>query len=135
MKSPLTFNTIAAIAILFLNQNALAYSNDSDKKAECKPPKMLEFTLQEYLQPERLEVRPESEFSFKLSGGTPAEKIQVTAKDKPLAIETKRNTSFTLIKGKLPPELTGQFVRLNVIVNTELGCISRDGWLVKVAAQ
>lgn len=135
MKSNLIFNAIGLTAILLLSQNSLAYSNDSDKKEVCKPPKMLEFTLQEYQQPERLEVPPESEFSFKLSGGTAAEKIQVIAKDKPLAVDIKHNTSFTLIKGKLPAELTGQFVRLNVIVKTELGCISRDGWLVKVAAQ
>lgn len=135
MKSSLIFNAIGLTAALLLSQTSLAYSNDSDKKEVCKPPKMLEFTLQEYQQPERLEVPPESEFSFKLSGGTAAEKIQVTAKDKPLAVDIKANSSFTLIKGKLPAELTGQFVRLNVIVKTELGCISRDGWLVKVAAQ
>ncbi|MEQ1637229.1 MAG: hypothetical protein ABL903_11090 [Methylococcales bacterium] len=135
MKLTLKLKYAFFAATLLLSSNIFAYSNDADKKEVCKPPKMLEFSLKEYSQPERLEVAPESEFSFKLSGGTPAENIQVFAKQKLLPVNIKSNTSFTLIKGKLPAEVTGKFVRLDVIVKTELGCMSRDGWLVKVAAQ
>ena len=135
MKPTLNLKLALFAATLLLANNVFAYSNDAEKKEICKPPKMLEFSLPEYSQPDRLEVAPESEFSFKLSGGTNAENIKVFAKQQSLPVDIKSNTSFTLIKGKLPAELTGKFVRLDVIVKTELGCMSRDGWLVKVAAQ
>ncbi|NOT83853.1 MAG: hypothetical protein HOP02_03535 [Methylococcaceae bacterium] len=125
---------LAFVTVVFCN-NVVAYSTEEERKKECKPPKMLEFTLPEYSQAAKVEVNPESEFSFKLSGGTDPEKIQVFAKDKALPVDIKSNTSFTSIKGKLPAAFTGQFVRLNVIVKTELGCMSRDGWLIKIANQ
>ncbi|MCX7086662.1 MAG: hypothetical protein NTV00_01275 [Methylococcales bacterium] len=135
MKLPRLLKTTFVVVTMLLSGSVFAYSTDAERKEECKPPKMLEFTLPEYSQPERLEVKPESEFSFKLSGGTAAEDIQVYAKQKLLPVVITKNTSFMWIKGKLPAELTGKFVRLDVIVKTELGCRSRDGWLVKVADQ
>jgi hypothetical protein len=131
----LTVRLTIAVMVGLLSNSVFAYSTDDERKEACKPPKMLEFTLPEYSQPERHEVAPESEFSFKLSGGTAAENIQVFAKQKSLPVDIKSNSSFTLIKGKLPADLTGKFVRLDVIVKTELGCMSRDGWLIKVSAQ
>lgn len=135
MKYPLTLKTVFMIVATLISGSALAYSTDDERKEICKPPKMLEFTLQEYTQPEKHEVPPESAFSFKISGGTAPEDIQVFAKQHLLQVEMSKNSSFIWVKGKLPADLTGKFVRIDVIVKTELGCKSRDGWLVKVAAQ
>jgi hypothetical protein len=135
MRPTTILNNLCLATTLLLSQSVFAYDTEDKSKEPCKPPKMLEFTLPEYSKAEPHEVPPQSEFSFKLSGGTPAEKIRVIIKDKPLPVEITSNSSFTLIKGKIPAEYTGQYARLNVIVNTELGCISRDGWLVKIAAQ
>lgn len=118
---------------LAFSQPSLAYETDKPEET-CKTPKILEFNLPEYAQPDKHEVAAESEFSFKVTGdGIHPEKIKVTAKDKPLTIQTSQNSSFIGVKGKLPAEFTGEFVRFNVLVTADLGCRARGGWLVKVA--
>lgn len=120
--------------LILIAQNSFA--NEVEKQEEvCKIPKLLDFNLPEYALPEKHEVAPESVFSFKVSDrGAHPKKIKVMAKDKSLPLEITQNSSFIYVKGKLPPEFTGQFVRLHAFVGTELGCIGKDGWLIKVAA-
>jgi hypothetical protein len=121
---------VLTVAML-MNQTLFAAETEEEPKI-CKLPKAHDFSLQEYSQPERLEVAPESEYSFRLTRAADPNKIKVMAKDKILKVEIVPNSSFILVKGKLTPEMTGKFVRLEVFVGTELGCHAQDGWLVKV---
>lgn len=124
--------TLAALSMI-LSFSAFAASTEETEEV-CKPPKITDFTLPEYSQPERVEVPAEADFSFKIAGDPDPNKIRVMAKDKILKTEISSNTSFTLVKSKLTPELTGKFVRLDIIVGTKLGCKSQGGWLIKVKA-
>ncbi len=127
------FKLGAGALILLLSNVVFAYSTDEPVEI-CKPPKITDFTLTEYTQPERVEVPAEADFSFKIAGEADSEKIQVEAKGKPLKLDISSNSSFILVKSKLTPELTGKFVRLDVIVGTRLGCKSQNGWLIKIKA-
>ncbi len=119
--------------LLALAQPSYAYETGKPEEI-CKTPKILEFNLPEYAQPDKHEVAAESEFSFKVTGdGIHPEKVKVTAKGKALPLQTTQNSSFIGVKGKLPAEFTGEFVRFDVLVTADLGCRARGGWLVKVA--
>ena len=132
MKPRSLINFAVATIILLLTHSAIAATEEDEKKV-CKLPKILDFTLPLYALPEKLEVEPESEYSFRVSGDVVVDKIKVDAKEKPLKIETKSNTSFVLVKGKLPAEFTGKYVRLDVTAGTDLnGCRAKAGWLIKV---
>lgn len=131
MKRTMIFNVAVVAGAMLLSNSVFAYSNDEEEMI-CKLPKILDFTLPEYSQPERLEVEPEAEFSFKVTGAALPEKIKVAIKGTPLKVELSSNTSFILVKGKLPAELTGKYARIDVFAGTDLGCRAKDGWLVKI---
>lgn len=131
MKPAKNFKIVALMATLFMSQ--IVYSAETEEEEKiCKLPKVLDFTLQEYSVPERLEVEPESEFSFRITRAADPNKIRLLAKSKPLKTEIVPNSSYILVKSKLTPEMTGKFVRLEVFVGTEGICHSSDGWLIKV---
>jgi len=119
------------IAGLLLATTASAYTPEEQEKM-CKKPKFTDFNLTEYTT-EQTETAPEAELMFKVPAWTDASTIKLTAKKLPLAFSVESNSSFHKIKAKLPPELTGQFVRINVSAKAMLGCHSEDGWLIKVA--
>ncbi len=131
MKRAINFKLAVLMATLFLSQALYAAEVDEDEKI-CKQPKVLDFTLQEYSQPERLEVEPESDFSFRITRAADPNKIRLLAKGVALKTEIVPNSSYILVKSKLTPEMTGKYVRLEVFVGTEGICHSSDGWLIKV---
>jgi hypothetical protein len=118
--------------LLTLTTLAFAYSPEEQEKM-CKKPKFTDFNLTEYVKPELAEIAPESELLFKVSVWTDPSTIKLTAKKQPLPFTIESNSSFHKIKAKLPAELNGQFVRINVMAKAILGCHNEDGWLVKVA--
>ncbi len=121
-------------SVLLISNNALAFRGGGPIQDHCREPKFKGFSLTEYKAPEKVEVAPESEFSFTLSGWTDPEKIMLTVKDKILPLEILDKKSFYLIKSKIPAEYTGKFVRFNAFATAKMGCRSKDGWLVKVAS-
>jgi hypothetical protein len=129
-------NALRKIAIgfaLLLSASAVhAYSAD-DTKPICKKPRFTDFSLVQYKEPEKLEVAPESEFFFKISVWSNPETLTLTAKSQPLPFKVESTTTFHKITAKLPPEVTGQFVRFNANVKSVLGCDESIGWLIKVA--
>jgi len=126
------FKSVCVFAIAMFSATASAYSKDDAEEA-CKKPQFRDFTLSEYQEPEKLEVAPESEFTIMLSSWADPKTITLTAKKQPLAFSVESNNSFHRIKAKLPPELTGKFVRIDTSVKAVLGCSEKDGWLIKVA--
>ncbi len=126
LKSLLLFSA------LMMSYSVSAY-NGKPVDEQCKKPRFDHFSLPTYKAPERIEVAPESEFSFRLSSKIAAETLKLTIKGKPLAYQIERNNSFSRITSKIPAEYTGKFVRLNAAVTAKLECKGKGGWLLKVA--
>lgn len=116
---------------LVVSYSAFAY-NTSSVAEQCKKPKFQQFSLPIYRAPERIEVPPESEFSFILSKKIAPGTITLNIKNKPLKYKLENRNSFYRIISKIPAEYTGKFVRINAFVTAKLECKSKDGWLVKV---
>ncbi|WP_374087169.1 hypothetical protein [Methylomicrobium lacus] len=122
----------SVIAILLAAQTASAYE---DEKTEvlCKDPKFTDFTLKEYLEPEKIEVPPEAAFEFKVSAWSNPATIRLSGRNENIPFTVESNSSFHRIKAKLPASMTGKFVRINAAVKAVLGCEEKKGWLVKVS--
>ncbi len=133
MKHTLALSSLLVGSLWLLSQNSFAYETEEPEEV-CKIPKVVEFNLPLYVVPEKHEVAPEADFSFKVSGrGADPKKIRVNVHNNPLKLDITQNSSFINVKGKLPAELTGQFVRLDVQAGTDLGCRAKHGWLIKIA--
>lgn len=132
MKLHTTAEVLLLTALTLSSTGAFAYGNDKEKEI-CRHPKVQEFTLPEYQGENKKEVAAESEFSFIVSGWADPKKIKMDGKGVPVPITVESNDNYHKVKGKLPPELTGKFVRLNARVPAVLGCYTTIGWLIKVA--
>jgi hypothetical protein len=135
MMKIITMSRIAlSVTAILLNGVAVAYSPETTEQ-DCKPPRFTDFNLKEYKEPELIETAPESEFYFKVSPWADPSTIKLTAKKQPLAFNVESNSSFHKVKAKLPADLTGKFVRIDVSARAVLGCDDQDGWLIKVAGK
>ena len=124
---------IGAFGVLSMLVNAAwAYTDDNSEEI-CIKPKFRGFNLPTYHAEDKMEVPPEAELSFTLSGWTDPKSIVVTAKKQPLTLTIEDKMSFFRVKTKLPASLNGKFVRVNASAAAVLGCRSRTGWLLKVA--
>ncbi len=122
----------AVVLMLLSNVEAQAYSAGEVEEI-CKKPQVREFTLPTYQEPEKIEVAPESEFSFKLSVWTDPSTIKLSMKEQSVPFAVESNSSFHKVTAKIPSEFTGKYVRINLFSKAILGCYDREGWLVKVA--
>ena len=123
---------ILLVVLSFWGFTTFAYYDEKEKEA-CRHPKVQEFTLTEYEAPDNKEVPAETEFSFVVSGWADPKKIKLTGKDMDIPFTVDSKETFHKVNAKLPPELTGKFVRINARIPAVLGCYSSVGWLVKVA--
>lgn len=84
--------------------------------------------------PERLTaVAPGSEFSFAVSGSNGPGHVHVSIRDQPVDVTVEDKDTFYLVKGKLPPDLKNQTVRLSIKAKAKVGkCDANDGLLLKV---
>ncbi|NOQ34794.1 MAG: hypothetical protein GQ569_02750 [Methylococcaceae bacterium] len=126
------FKIILIFSALVVSHNATAYSSKGASE-QCKMPRFDNFSLAEYSSANKVEVAPESEFSFTVPKKVDSSTIKIIAKKIKLPYTIETTSSFYRIKSKIPAELTGKFVRINVFVTAELDCKGKDGWLVKVA--
>jgi hypothetical protein len=120
------------IAVVLSNGAAFAYS-PQELDPECKKPRFSDFNLTEYKAPENKEIAPESEFIIKISEWADPSTITLVAKKEALPFTVESNSSFHLVKAKLPASLNGKYVRIDVSAKAIMGCDDKDGWLVKVA--
>ncbi len=130
-------NIISHLSMLFIitsftffSQTTSAY--EEDKKTECKPPRLRRIKPESYTK-NHSEVPPESEFSFTLPVWTDPEKVTVTVKKIPTKVTVEDHGSFFLVKGNLPAELENTYARVSVRAVAKLGCLKRDGWLLKIS--
>jgi hypothetical protein len=122
----------SVIAILLAAQTAAAYE-DERVEDTCKKPKFTDFSLKEYVEPEKAEVPPGSAFEFKISAWSNPDTLRLSGKNEKIPFTVESNSSFHRIKAKLPASLTGKFVRINASVKAVLGCEEKEGWLIKIA--
>ena len=123
---------ITMLALSVFSFQANAYEDEKGKEL-CRHPKIQEFNLTEYSEPDKKEVPAEAEFGFVISSWSNPKKIKIEAKGKKIPFTVESNESYHTVKGKLPAEFNGQFVRLSVRIPAVLGCYSTQGWLLKVA--
>lgn len=124
--------TVSAFVLLGSSMTSYAYSA-GDVDEICKKPKIHEFSLPTYQEPEKIEVAPESDLSFSLSVWTNPDTIKLTIKDEPLEFTRETNSSVHKVRAKIPAKFTGQFARINVTATAILGCYTKEGFLIKVA--
>ena len=132
MKTMQTAKVVGVALALLTSVQVQAYSAGEVEEV-CKKPQVREFSLPTYQEPDNIEVAPESEFSFKLSDWTDPQTIRLTLKEQPAVFTVESNSSFHKITAKIPPELTGKYVRIDLFSKAVLGCYAREGWLIKVA--
>jgi hypothetical protein len=125
-------HVLMILALSLFSIQVGAYEDDKGKEL-CRHPKVQEFNLPEYGEPDKKEAPAEAEFSFVISGWSDPKKIKIDAKGMKIPYTVESSETFHRVKGKLPPELTGKFVRLSVRIPAVLGCYTTQGWLLKVA--
>ena len=124
----------AAVAVILFGASVASYAYSAGEVEElCKKPKIHDFNLPTYQEPEKIEVAPESDLSFSLSVWTNPDTIKLTIKDEPLEFTRESNSSIHKIRAKIPAKFTGQFARINVTATAVLGCYTKEGFLIKVA--
>jgi hypothetical protein len=126
------FQVVLTITSLIVSAESYAYSAGEVDEI-CKKPKIHDFSLPVYQEPEKIEVAPESDLTFSLSAWTNPDVIKLTIKDEPLEFTRESNTSIHKIRAKIPAKFTGQFARINVTATAILGCYTKEGFLIKVA--
>ncbi|MBS3954253.1 MAG: hypothetical protein KGZ88_15000 [Methylomicrobium sp.] len=126
------FKCLAVVGGLLISSGAWALTEE-EKRALCKTPKILGFNLPEYSADNKVEVPPESEIHFTISGWTDINTLTVKAKNEKLPLTIENKNLFFKVSTKLPASFNGKFVRVNVDAKAEFGCRGSDGWLLKVA--
>jgi len=99
----------------------------SDTNNGCKKPRFKSFT-----PVHKSEVNPESEISFTVSGYANPDTIKVVAKNVPLKAKVVHKMSFYAVSATLPDSLIGRYARIHVSAEGMLGCVGKDGWLLKI---
>ncbi|CAG7857582.1 hypothetical protein MCAMS1_02458 [biofilm metagenome] len=132
MKPVLLIKGMMLITTVLFAVNAFAY-NDEKEKELCRPPKIQEFTLPIYSETNKVEVEPESEFSFVVSGWANPKKIKLNGKGIDIPFTVKSTETFHKVHAKLPAAFNGQTVRISTRIPAVLECYSTLGWLIKVA--
>jgi hypothetical protein len=132
MKLDTIMKSLVLIAVALSSLEAIAYEDDK-KKERCRQPKVQEFTLPIYQEPDRKEAPAEAEFSFIVSGWAEPKKFKLSAKNVPIPFTVQSTDTFHKVKAKLPASLTGQSVRVNARIPAVLDCYTTIGWLIKVA--
>lgn len=129
-----TYLAKSAAIVWAIAHGAAAFAYTPEMKKEiCKKPKYREFSLPEYKAPDYREVPPESEFTFTLSAWADIDTLKVAVKKTPLPFTFQTTSTYHRVRVKLPADLNGQYVRINVTVKAELGCDEQAGWLIKIA--
>lgn len=123
-----------AIVCVLLSSSVASYAYSAGEVEDvCKKPKIHDFSLPTYHEPEKTEVAPESDLTFSLSVWTNPDTIKLTIKDEPLEFARESNSSVHKIHAKIPAKFTGQFARINITATAVLGCYTKEGFLIKIA--
>jgi len=78
------------------------------------------------------EVTPGSNFSFLISRDAKVDSIKVSVKGESVPTTVTPQQNGMLVKGKLPPEIKGKYVRVEIAAKGPNECDRSDGWLLKI---
>jgi len=77
-------------------------------------------------------VAPKSEFSFLASKTALFPSITVKIKEEKVPVTVTPINNGFLVKGKLPANVKGSYIRLDIFAKGPNDCDKADGWLLKV---
>ena len=129
IKKSLTFAGLAAV--LVFSNSAMAYKSQYTSDG-CKKPQFKNMLPEAYNSDTKIETDAEAEISFTVSSDIEPASINIVAKKIPLKYKHEFKGSFYQITAKLPAELSGKYARINVDATALMGCVGKDGWLVKI---
>ena len=78
------------------------------------------------------EVNPGSDFSFLISREAKKNTIKVSVKGESIPTTMTPHQNGMLVKGKLPPEIKGKYIRVEIAAKGPNECDRIDGWLLKI---
>ncbi len=100
----------------------------------CQKVQFSEFNPPQFSQEKNnTEVPQKSEFSFLASKETFPESVAVTISGETVPIDVKPHYAGFEVTGKLPDDIKGTFVRIDITAQGPHRCERGDGWLLKVA--
>lgn len=129
--------------ILWLVVAMVAYSSGNAVWAQPRPPinpvdPCIKVIVSAYNPPpfsretNNVEVAPGSNFSFLISRDAKVDSIKVSVKGESIPTTVTPQQNGTLVKGKLPPEIKGKYIRVEIAAKGPNECDRTDGWLLKV---
>lgn len=125
----------AAIAVgaMCFTSSVFAY-NAGNTAERCVEPIFRDFIPAEQVKGGPVpEVDAEAVVTFMVHRKPDPTTIRAEVKDIKLKLDVEHRNIYSIVKAKLPPELTGKYARINLYAKAQKGgCKSKDGWLVKV---
>jgi hypothetical protein len=122
---------VSLLAALAFSSSAMAYGSKYTSDG-CKKPRFKSFEPVAYNQDTKIEAEAEAEISFTVSGDAEPGSIHIFAKKIPLKFKFVNKEAYYVVTAKLPAELSGKYARINVDATAMMGCLGKDGWLVKI---
>jgi len=125
--------TTAVIAAMFFTGPAFAY-NAGNTAVRCVEPIFRDFIPAEQVKGGPVsETDAESVITFAVHRKPDPTTIRAEVKGIKLKLEIDHRNIYSVVKAKLPPELSGKYARVNLYATAQKGgCKSKDGWLFKV---
>ncbi len=124
--------TIVVSAMCFTG-SAFAY-NAGNTTVKCVEPIFRDFIPAEQVKGGPVpEVDAESVIGFSVHRKPDPTTIRAEVKDIKLKLDIDHRNIYTMVKIKLPAELSGKYARVNLYAKAQKGeCKSKDGWLIKI---
>jgi len=119
------------IAVLAFSNSALAYKAKYTSDG-CKKPRFNNMLPVAYNSDTKIEAEQGAEISFTVSSDAEIGSLNVSAKKIPLKYKSEFKGSYYEVTTNLPAALNGKYARISVDVNAMMGCLGKDGWLVKI---
>ncbi|MDH5668738.1 MAG: hypothetical protein OEY86_12065 [Nitrospira sp.] len=79
-----------------------------------------------------VEVKPGSNFSFLISREAKMDTIKVSVKGESIPTTVTSQQNGMLVKGKLPQEIKGKYIRVEIAAKGPNECDRNDAWLLKI---
>jgi len=117
--------------ILAFSNSALAYKAKYTSDG-CKKPRFKNMQPAAYNSDTKIEAEQGAEVSFTVSGDAEIGSLHIVAKKIPLKYTSEFKGSYYEVTANLPEALNGKYARISVDVTAMMGCVGKDGWLVKI---
>ncbi len=125
--------TSIILGAVFFTGSAFAY-NSGNTTTKCVGPTFRDFIPAEQVKGGPVpEVEAESVIGFSVHRKPDPTTIRAEVKDIKLKLDIDHRNIYTIVKIKLPAELSGKYARINLYAIAQKGeCKSKDGWLIKI---